>query len=313
MVINKVGSPKIIIVRIIIEFFGFTVLRKTPIYFILISSRLWFLKYAPQGPVFEYSCCWTCTFGFNDQSFHELLSIPGESLWLSVDPLAEKFPGVNPYVYCLGNPVNLIDPDGRAPDWIYDQQKDGSYKRREGTANDGGANNHTYINRDGTTHYYNQKENTVVSAKHADIQKKIENFSKAVEKRREIVKKTGEVVNNIGDGIAAVGYVAAPFTEGASLSIAAIGEGVALGGKVITNAVNFEESGMTKDNFTNLGVDVALEIAPKPLENALKKANLDQIVRNTDPTPITNMVQTSIGKVKLTIDYVVKKQLEENK
>lgn len=72
-------------------------------------------------------------------------------------------------------------------------------------------------------------------------------------------------------------------------------------------------TGMTKDNFTNLGVDVALELAPKPLENALKKANLDQIVRNTDPTPITNMVQSSIGKVKLTTDYVVKKQLEENK
>ncbi len=235
------------------------------------------------------------------------------SLWYGVDPLADEFSGWSPYNYSLNNPINMIDPDGRAPDWIYDQQKDGSYKRREGTANDGGANNHTYINRDGTTHYYNQKENTVVSVKHADIQKKIENFSKAVEKRREIVKKTGEVVNNIGDGIAAVGYVAAPFTEGASLSIAAIGEGVALGGKVITNAVNFEESGMTKDNFTNLGVDVALELAPKPLENALKKANLDQIVRNTDPTPITNIVQSSIGKVKLTTDYVVKKQLEENK
>lgn len=235
------------------------------------------------------------------------------SLWYGVDPLADEFSGWSPYNYSLNNPINMIDPDGRAPDWIYDQQKDGSYKRREGTANDGGANNHTYINRDGTTHHYNQKENTVVSVKHADIQKKIENFSKAVEKRREIVKKTGEVVNNIGDGIAAVGYVAAPFTEGASLSIAAIGEGVALGGKVITNAVNFEESGMTKDNFTNLGVDVALELAPKPLENALKKANLDQIVRNTDPTPITNIVQSSIGKVKLTTDYVVKKQLEENK
>jgi hypothetical protein len=29
-----------------------------------------------------------------------------------VDPLAEKYPGVSPYAYCLNNPVNAIDPDG---------------------------------------------------------------------------------------------------------------------------------------------------------------------------------------------------------
>jgi len=37
-------------------------------------------------------------------------------LWLSIDPLAEKFPNASPYNYCLGNPINLVDPDGRAPE-----------------------------------------------------------------------------------------------------------------------------------------------------------------------------------------------------
>jgi hypothetical protein len=32
--------------------------------------------------------------------------------WLSVDPLAEKFPGVSPYAFCVNNPVLFIDPDG---------------------------------------------------------------------------------------------------------------------------------------------------------------------------------------------------------
>ena len=32
----------------------------------------------------------------------------------SVDPLAHKYPNVSSYVYCMGNPVNRIDPDGRA-------------------------------------------------------------------------------------------------------------------------------------------------------------------------------------------------------
>ncbi len=37
---------------------------------------------------------------------------PSAALWLGVDPLAEKYPGVSPYVYCHGNPVRLIDPTG---------------------------------------------------------------------------------------------------------------------------------------------------------------------------------------------------------
>ena len=37
---------------------------------------------------------------------------PRISVWQSVDPLAEKYPEVSPYVYCMQNPVNIIDPDG---------------------------------------------------------------------------------------------------------------------------------------------------------------------------------------------------------
>jgi hypothetical protein len=39
------------------------------------------------------------------------------SRWLSPDPLAEKFPWHSPYVFCSNNPVNRIDPDGRADFW----------------------------------------------------------------------------------------------------------------------------------------------------------------------------------------------------
>ena len=33
--------------------------------------------------------------------------------WLSVDPLADKYPNISPYAYCGWNPINAIDPDGR--------------------------------------------------------------------------------------------------------------------------------------------------------------------------------------------------------
>ena len=39
---------------------------------------------------------------------------PRVSLWLNVDPLAEKYPHVSPYTYTLNNPIKLIDPDGKA-------------------------------------------------------------------------------------------------------------------------------------------------------------------------------------------------------
>ena len=33
--------------------------------------------------------------------------------WLSVDPMADKYPSLSPYAYCAWNPVRLIDPDGK--------------------------------------------------------------------------------------------------------------------------------------------------------------------------------------------------------
>ena len=40
------------------------------------------------------------------------------SLWLNVDPLAEKFIWSSPYVYCYNNPLKFTDPDGRSPNDI---------------------------------------------------------------------------------------------------------------------------------------------------------------------------------------------------
>lgn len=38
---------------------------------------------------------------------------PRVNIWLSVDPLAEKYPSMSPYIYCANNPIIYIDFDGR--------------------------------------------------------------------------------------------------------------------------------------------------------------------------------------------------------
>ena len=38
---------------------------------------------------------------------HELMT-----MWLSVDPMADKYPSISPYAYCNWNSVVLIDPNG---------------------------------------------------------------------------------------------------------------------------------------------------------------------------------------------------------
>ncbi|MFV0305101.1 MAG: RHS repeat-associated core domain-containing protein [Moheibacter sp.] len=38
---------------------------------------------------------------------------PRVSNWLSVDPLAEKYPSISPYAFVANNPIIFVDPDGR--------------------------------------------------------------------------------------------------------------------------------------------------------------------------------------------------------
>ena len=41
--------------------------------------------------------------------------VAGVPMWTSIDPLAEKYYNVSPYAYCVGDPANRFDPDGRMP------------------------------------------------------------------------------------------------------------------------------------------------------------------------------------------------------
>lgn len=49
------------------------------------------------------------------------------TMWLSVDPMADKYPSISPYAYCAWNPVKLVDPDGRD---VWEVSKDGHVQRK---------------------------------------------------------------------------------------------------------------------------------------------------------------------------------------
>ena len=82
-------------------------------------------SYIPYGEVFveESTAGWQSPYYFNSKELDEETGLyyygarylnPTEARWLSVDPLFEKYAGMSPYNYCAGNPVVMVDPDGRA-------------------------------------------------------------------------------------------------------------------------------------------------------------------------------------------------------
>ncbi len=82
------------------------------------------IQYVPFGEVFveQRNNKWNTPYKFNGKEldeetglayFHARYYDPRTSVWLSVYPLAEKYPNISSYVYCVGNPVKYVDPDGR--------------------------------------------------------------------------------------------------------------------------------------------------------------------------------------------------------
>ena len=82
------------------------------------------VEYVPFGEVFieERNSTWNTPYLFNAKELDEETGLyyygaryyePRTSVWLSTDPMQEKYPGFSTYVYTFNNPVMFIDPDGR--------------------------------------------------------------------------------------------------------------------------------------------------------------------------------------------------------
>lgn len=87
--------------------------------------------------------------------------------WHAMDPLAEKYDGISPYVYCGNNPVNGIDPDGR--DWYQNAENENEFIWRDGNKEiDGYTNIGSSMSfQIGTDSYLNFYQNAGIKANQA--------------------------------------------------------------------------------------------------------------------------------------------------
>ena len=68
--------------------------------------------------------------GLNTYDYGARQYNPVTARWDRMDPLSEKYYSTSPYAYCLNNPINAIDPDGRYVayfegnnEWIYNSEE----------------------------------------------------------------------------------------------------------------------------------------------------------------------------------------------
>ena len=91
------------------------------------------IEYVPFGEVFieERSSIWNTPYLFNAKEFDEETGLyyygaryydSRLSLWISTDPMQERYPSVSSYTYCINNPSVAKDGEGKKP--IYRQIDD---------------------------------------------------------------------------------------------------------------------------------------------------------------------------------------------
>ena len=87
------------------------------------------IEYVPFGEVFieERNSIWNTPYLFNAKEFDEETGLyyygaryydSRLSLWISTDPMQERYPSVSSYTYCINNPIVAKDEEGKLPVFV---------------------------------------------------------------------------------------------------------------------------------------------------------------------------------------------------
>ena len=105
------------------------------------------------------------------------------SVWLSVDPMSDKYPSTSPYAYVENNPIMFVDPNGMFKDWY--KNKYGDVVHRDGHAESITIDGEKYKNigstythkQDGYNYHYVQDEVVSITSTDNDFGEAMQNNS----------------------------------------------------------------------------------------------------------------------------------------
>jgi RHS repeat-associated protein len=133
-----------------------------------LGSLVQHVEYVPFGEIFveerASASSWQTPYLFNAKELDDETGLyyygaryydPRASVWLSVDPLAEKYPNVGSYVYCSNNPVIFIDPDGKEGHMFYKKDQKAEQRFALNYRNDNRIHIFSHGNKNGIEIYTN--------------------------------------------------------------------------------------------------------------------------------------------------------------
>jgi hypothetical protein len=165
-------------------------------------------------------------------------------------------------------------------DWIYDQQEDGSWKKREGVQNDGGKDHHTYQYRNGDSYSFNQKTGVGSFIEKGATEKKAKEAKAKIDRALTKVENVADEVGKGADAVAFAAFVMVAPTEGASLPIATGASWVSAVATVVKYGARAMREGITADLKRDVILDIVFGVAPKPVERMIDKTGLDKTTKD---------------------------------
>ena len=227
--------------------------------------------------------------------------------WHTVDRLADDPAQVNqsPYQSNWNNPTNLNDPDGDCPNCgavlinIYVKyssiiSKGNAPAQRLLSGTSGDTPSHVDISSTG-------RSAIKVTGVTNDVNQTVD---VAQELATKAANDTGEALDKGGEAIADSGVILAPFTEGASLALVPIGNGMSVSGKIIKtgNHVAQGNDEQAAAEVTNLGIGLFTNtLTGQAVKQSKKVGNItnktEEVTQETALGAIGSTISKAWGQV----------------